>query len=129
VILHPIERVCPQEIKMQFSCQVSTAYWVYQIKSNSHFTEKICLLSSLQIHHSHSKIKESEHKKSLKSKSSATQSFNLFLSSNNQPPSTSITAFAPHLFYFSTIDGILFSSHRENQSPHNNNDVSPFFSR
>jgi hypothetical protein len=114
---------------MQFSCQVSTAYWLYQIKSNSHFTETISLLSSLQIHRSHSKIKESEHKKSLKSKSSATQSLNLFLSANNQPPSTSTTALAPHLFYFSTIDGVLFSSHRENQSPHNNNGVSPFFTR
>ena len=58
---------------------------------------RISLLSSLHIHHSRSE--ESEHKKSLnwnpKSKSSLripqclnSQSLNLFLSANNQPPST-----------------------------------------
>ena len=51
-----IERVYSQEIKIQFSCQVSTTYWLYQIKCNSLFTKSISLLSSLHIHCSRSEI-------------------------------------------------------------------------
>jgi hypothetical protein len=56
---------------------------------------------------------------------SDSRSRNLFLSANNQPPSTSTTALASRPW----SSPVFSSLHRENQSPHNNNGVSPVFTR
>ena len=88
---------------------VSTAYWLYQIKCNSLISlhRSISLLSSLHIHCSSSeipKLKTQNSKSSLRIPQwlgvSDFRSLNLFLSANNQPPSTSTTALASRPWSF-----------------------------